>query len=90
MAADLSQLSPEEQEVILNGPALTPPGDSESNFSNPPNRNILPEAVIPICLILVVSAILLRGYSRLVVLKRVRLDDSKIPRGSNNQNDLVV
>lgn len=75
MAFDLSTLSPAEQEKILSGPALPPPGNAESNFDNPPNRSIIPEAVIPICLILVISTLLLRAYSRFVVLKTVRLGD---------------
>lgn len=80
MAFDLSTLSPAEQEKILSGPALPPPGNAESNFDNPPNRSIIPEAVIPICLILVISTLLLRAYSRFVVLKTVRLGDCKTTR----------
>ncbi|QKX53795.1 uncharacterized protein TRUGW13939_00875 [Talaromyces rugulosus] len=58
------QLSPDERQTALDAPALKPPAGMQADFDNPPNRNIIPHVVIPICLILVISTMLLRAYAR--------------------------
>lgn len=76
--SDLSSLPPEKQEAILNGPALKPPPGVESNFDDPQNQNVIPHAVIPICLLLATLAILLRTYTKFFLLRRINVDDGMI------------
>ncbi|KAI5859432.1 hypothetical protein GGS23DRAFT_585383 [Durotheca rogersii] len=75
MSVDLSTLPPDQQQDILDKPALGAPPGVESNLANPSNRNIIPEAVIPICLVLTTLAILLRCYARVFVVKKINVDD---------------
>lgn len=76
--SDLSSLPPDQQQVLLDGPALKPPVGVQSNFENPPNSNAIPEAVIPICLVLVSVAVLLRYYARAFVAKEIKVDDGML------------
>jgi hypothetical protein len=76
---NFQQLSPDERQTALDAPALQPPAGTQADFDNPPNRNIIPHAVIPICLILVISTMLLRAYARVFLLKRVNVDDGGNP-----------
>lgn len=77
MAADLSSLPPDQQQAILDGPALRPPAGTQSNFDNPANHNAIPEAVIPICLVFVSLSIALRSYARLLIAKRIDVEDGE-------------
>ncbi|KAI0548084.1 hypothetical protein F4679DRAFT_332166 [Xylaria curta] len=65
---------PSEQQ--LNGPALAPPDGVVPNFTNPPNQNALGIAVISICLVLATAGGLLRAYSRVIVSRKLRIEDS--------------
>lgn len=71
-------LPPDQQEAILNGPALAPPNGLTPNFDHPPNDNPVALAAMTICLIVATIAAVLRIYSRVIVLKRVFLEDCKI------------
>lgn len=68
-------LPPEVQEQILNGPARAPPPGVVPNFDNPPNRTPEAIAVIVVCLFFSTAAVLGRIYSRVFILKKVRLED---------------
>ncbi|KXX79711.1 hypothetical protein MMYC01_203806 [Madurella mycetomatis] len=68
-------LPPELQEQILNGPARAPPPGVVPNFDNPPNRTPEAIAVIAVCLFFSTAAVLLRIYSRVFILRKVRLED---------------
>jgi hypothetical protein len=50
---DFSSLPPEQQEMILDGPALEPPPNVMPNLHDPPNGNALFYAVLSIFLILI-------------------------------------
>lgn len=76
---NFQQLSPDERQAALDAPALQPPAGTQTDFDNPPNRNIIPQAVIPICLILVISTIIFRAYARVFLLKRINVDDGGSP-----------
>ncbi|RYP25826.1 hypothetical protein DL767_008249 [Monosporascus sp. MG133] len=77
MLLDTLYLLPlEEQEAILDGPALRPPPGIEPNFDHPPNRNGIGQSVVPIYLTLVTLAILLQGYARVFIAKKLHLDDT--------------
>ncbi|KAF2966879.1 hypothetical protein GQX73_g6719 [Xylaria multiplex] len=58
-----------------NRPGLEPPSGVESNFDNPPNDNRQANAGIAICLILVITSVSLRAYSKLFCVKKVNLED---------------
>ncbi|KAJ2977104.1 hypothetical protein NUW58_g7913 [Xylaria curta] len=72
---DISLLSPEEQAMLLEGPALPPPAGVSSNFDNPPNRNALSNGIISLILALATLGLIVRTYSRLVCVKQVRVED---------------
>lgn len=75
--SDLSLLPPQQQEAILNGPALQPPAGVDQNLDNPPNNNAIPHAVIPICLFLATLAILVRTYTKIFIVRRINVDDGE-------------
>ncbi|KAI0138900.1 hypothetical protein F4776DRAFT_662601 [Hypoxylon sp. NC0597] len=68
-------LSPEEQDAILEGPALAPPDGVNPNFETPPNRDAEARAIALVCLVLVSLTLLLRAYAKLFCLKRVHVED---------------
>ncbi|KAK9772076.1 putative Integral membrane protein [Seiridium cardinale] len=68
-------LTPEQQDAIINGPALAPPPGTEANFNNPPNENQLVQAVLIICITLVTLLILLRAYAKVVCVGKVQIED---------------
>ncbi|KAI0965589.1 hypothetical protein F4678DRAFT_485233 [Xylaria arbuscula] len=73
---DLSSFSPEDQEKILNGPALTPPPGVEPNFDDSQrwkSFGILFANTIIMAGILVL--ILFRVYTKILCLKKVHIED---------------
>ncbi|CAJ2500642.1 Uu.00g034950.m01.CDS01 [Anthostomella pinea] len=68
-------LPPEQQEAILNGPALAPPEGAIPQFDNPPNNNTAASAALTICLILSILAAMIQFCSRVFIVKAVRLED---------------
>ena len=68
-------LSPAEQQAILDGPALTPPQGGSPNLDNPTNRNGTAIAVSVVCLFLLVLSVLIRTYSRLFLVRKWRIED---------------
>ncbi|KAI1348543.1 hypothetical protein F5Y01DRAFT_306736 [Xylaria sp. FL0043] len=71
------------QEAILNGPAYIPPPGVVPNLEHPPNRNRLVLIVIIICLTVATIASLLRGYSRICILRNVSREDCEIASTSD-------
>ncbi|KAI1276491.1 hypothetical protein F5Y07DRAFT_389242 [Xylaria sp. FL0933] len=71
----ISSLPPEQQEAILNGPALPPPPGVVPNFANPPNQNAIAHATLAISLTLTTIASLIRFCARVFVIKATRLED---------------
>lgn len=66
-----------EYEELLNGPAGTPPAGIQPNFDKPPNL----DTVINLCVSFNISstslAILIRIYTRSVILRSMGYDDCK-------------
>ncbi|KAK8057875.1 hypothetical protein PG996_011812 [Apiospora saccharicola] len=87
--ADLSELSPEELAVALEGPALAPPQGITPNFDNPPNQNTLGVGVTALGLVLTTAMLLLRLYVRFIVNRRAHFDDC-IPIASYEQAFFVA
>lgn len=72
----LHLLPPEQQDAILNGPALTPPSlNIIPNFENPPNGNPVAFTTITICLSVSTIIAILRAYSRVFLLRQVTRED---------------
>jgi hypothetical protein len=68
-------LPPSAREAILNAPALEAPGDLKSNFDNPPNNDRGAIVLLTVCTSLVVILGVLRLYSRVFVIKSMKVED---------------
>ncbi|KAI6089741.1 hypothetical protein F4821DRAFT_230826 [Hypoxylon rubiginosum] len=68
-------LSPEEQDIYVNGPLLPPPPGVVSNLVDPPNQNTLAQASCVVCLTLATIVLLLRAYSRIFVVRVIFIED---------------
>lgn len=88
MSADISALTPEQLEALLNGPALAPPDGVIPNFDNPPNQTYIGAAVVPICLAATTIAVLLRVYARIFCVKKVGLPDGKSLESDDDRDAL--
>ncbi|KAI1260501.1 hypothetical protein F5Y18DRAFT_405609 [Xylariaceae sp. FL1019] len=80
MADSFQSLTPEQQEALLNGPALTSP-NGQYNFSNPYNLNVVGYVVVSLALAITSIFLFVRFYVRLFVIKRLRLEDYLIIAG---------
>ncbi|KAH8897432.1 hypothetical protein GQ53DRAFT_743130 [Thozetella sp. PMI_491] len=60
---------------FLNGPSSPPPEGVQSNLDNPSNNTPACLAFGVVCTVLTTAAVLVRLYSRLVVVKRLRIED---------------
>ena len=75
MSVDYSKLAPEELDALLQMPALAAPEGEKNILVNPPNRNGLAIAVMVVCITVVVICLAIRAYARLVLLKRVQVQE---------------
>lgn len=73
----LHLLPPEQQEAILNGPALEPPQNVIPNFIDPPNGNGLFIAILTVGLALSTLSTALRVYTKIFVTRSLQIEDSK-------------
>lgn len=78
LADILRSLPPDQRAAFLDRPALYPPPGVESVLDDPPNRNSMIRVVFIIYLMLTLAAVVLRGYCKLFVVRKVLLDDCKI------------
>lgn len=74
-AVDFTKLTPEQLDAVLAMPAMAPPDGEVSNFINPPNQNGMAIAVMAICTVVVVLCLVIRAYARLVLLKRIQVQE---------------
>ncbi|KAJ3554721.1 hypothetical protein NPX13_g10540 [Xylaria arbuscula] len=72
---NLSNLTLEQQEEVLNGPALPPPPGVVPNFDNPPNRNQVAIAVNVACSMVTIVVVFLRAYAKIFCMKKLRWED---------------
>ncbi|KAI8623621.1 hypothetical protein F5Y19DRAFT_492473 [Xylariaceae sp. FL1651] len=75
---DLSQLHnlpQEQQDEILNGPALMPPPGIVSNFDSPPNGDALAYTAVTLCLVVSTIAVSIRVYAKFICARRIKLED---------------
>lgn len=71
----ITDLPPEQQQAVLNGPALTPPDGVESNFDNPSNQTSMAVGVTIFALCISTLLMISRFYARVIVLRRVGIED---------------
>ena len=62
---------------LLNGPAAKPPSGIVPNFVDPITLNAAVITVVSICLILGTFAVLIRSYTKLVLIKSIAYEDCK-------------
>ncbi|KAK3983773.1 hypothetical protein QBC44DRAFT_338112 [Cladorrhinum sp. PSN332] len=67
-------LTPEQQEIFLDMSFPAPEG-VVPNLENPPNNNGLAHAILGLTLAISILVILLRAYTRLWILKKIRVQD---------------
>lgn len=72
---DFYSLPPEEQQAILNGPAVPPPDNVVPNFTNPQSQNTAPRVILGFCLAVNTILVGLRVYSRLFIVKKTTYAD---------------
>jgi hypothetical protein len=72
---DFTQLTPAQLDAVLEMPAMAPPAGEVSNFINPPNQNGMAVAVMVICTIVVALCLLIRAYARVILLKRIQVQE---------------
>lgn len=68
-------MTPAMLEILLNGPAMTPPPGVQPNFIDPPNFANTALVVELIFLILSTLAVIIRAYTKLRVNKKLDLED---------------
>jgi hypothetical protein len=71
----MGSLSPETLERLLNEPALPAPPGVEHNFVNPSNENTMGVALTATQIVIATIFGLIRAYSKIFCVKRVRFED---------------
>ena len=66
-----------EYQMLLNGPAGTPPAGVIPNFASPPNLHVCIDVTLSLCVIFASLACFIRMYTRMVLLRSVGYDDCK-------------
>jgi hypothetical protein len=68
-------LTPAQKEQFLNGPALGPPPGVVPNFTDAPNRTALCFGITITCVVLVTFGAIIRLYTRIFCIKKMRVED---------------
>lgn len=68
-------LTKEEQDAILDGPALAPPENVVANFENPGRNDGIAHFVFILCTILSTLVLMLRFYVQAVLARKLRVED---------------
>ena len=63
--------------ALLNGPAVKPPPGVLSNFDDPPNQDTVARTMTVFFIIFASLAVLIRIYTRRVLLQSFEYDDCK-------------
>lgn len=78
MATPSPNQSPEQLNAeLLNGPAAKPPLGVVPNFVDPTTLNAAVITVVSICLVIGTLAVLIRSYTKLVLIKSIAYEDCK-------------
>ncbi|KAI0971895.1 hypothetical protein F4678DRAFT_432439 [Xylaria arbuscula] len=72
----INNLSPEQQDAILNGPALAPPPTVPGpRFDDPPNGNTVAYAAVSICLTASSVAVLVRFFAKCIRPWKIQVEE---------------
>lgn len=88
---NLSNLTQEQRQDILNGPALPPPPGVVPNFESPHNSDHIAIAVNVVSLMITILVVYLRAYAKIFCVKKLRLEDCKcflLGSDSNSEGSL--
>ena len=89
-APSTSQQVQLEYQMLLNGPARTPPAGLISNFDNPPDLDVYLNLTMSLCLVFASLAVFARMYTKIILLHTVGYEDCKcsdcISFGSDDLN----
>ncbi|KAI9041772.1 uncharacterized protein KD926_006496 [Aspergillus affinis] len=77
----MESVTPEEREALLQGPAATPPPGMQSNLTNPPNQKAASYFIIIFFGLLATFALVVRIYTRALILRRVKVADYSLILG---------
>lgn len=75
---DFPNLPPDVQQEILNGPGLPPPEGVKPDFTKPENQPSVTIGVSVVCLALVTFSVAARAYSRVVFVRKLRVEDCRL------------
>jgi len=64
-----------EEQILLNGPAGTPPFGTSSNLANPPNRDATQIAICTFMLILTTVVGLIRLYTKALIIRSFEYEE---------------
>lgn len=81
MSGPAPQLSSQQLEALLNGPAGPPPPGARSNFDDPPNINGLVILTLTLCLVFATLAVLMRTCTKLFLIRSWDYEDYAIILG---------
>ena len=76
-ATSTAQQSQMEYQMLLNGPAGTPPAGVVPNFASPPNLHVYINLTLSLCFGFATLACFTRMYTRAVLVRSVGYDDCK-------------
>lgn len=77
--AKLANLTPQQLQALLEGPALAPPLGVIPQLAHPPNLRVTGVAVQVVCLILATLALCMRVYTKVRIIGHVVLADCQFP-----------
>ena len=69
----------EQLQVLLNGPAGTPPVGITPNFDGPPNLNAFVTLTLTFCVTFTTLAVFMRMYTKLFLIRSIAYEDCKSP-----------
>lgn len=75
--ATLSDLTPQQLQALLDGPALPPPPGIIPQLDHPPNLRTTGNAVQIVCLVLATLALCMRLYTKAAIIRQIVLADCK-------------
>ncbi|KAI2622426.1 hypothetical protein GGR54DRAFT_63514 [Hypoxylon sp. NC1633] len=78
MADAIPSLPYDQQQALLNGPALAAPEGVTAQLDNPPNNNGMAYGVIAACVTVATLCLLIRGYARIFLFKQLKPEDYMI------------
>lgn len=78
MSGPAAQLTSQQLDALLNGPAGPPPPGVRPNFDDPANLNGLVILTLTLCLVFATLAVLMRTYTKLFLIRSWDYEDCEI------------